>query len=291
MEIIKEDYLLRNKLKELKYKGKKIGFVPTMGALHEGHISLIKKARKDNDIVVVSIFVNPLQFGPNEDFNKYPRPIEKDLNICNQNNVDFVFLPEVDNFYNDPHLTYVYVDQLQDKLCGKSRPGHFRGVCTVVLKLFNITIPDNAYFGKKDFQQQVIINKMVKDLSLDVNIIPMPIIRDKDGIALSSRNQYLSEEERKDAILINRALFSSLKLIENGETDSSKLIEHIKSEILKGKNNKIDYISIVDDKLLDAKNKVDENTLIAVAVFTGTTRLIDNIHLMDYKHIFKKNWI
>lgn len=282
MKIFDNAKKLQQYIREEKKKGKIVGFVPTMGALHEGHLSLIREARKNNDIVVVSIFVNPLQFGPNEDYNKYPRPKDEDLEKCNLENVDIVFAPSENSFYEKPHFTYVEVENLSNKLCGKSRPGHFRGVCTVVLKLFNIVQPDNAYFGKKDFQQQVIIKKMVKDLSLPVNIVPMPIIREKDGIALSSRNKYLSDEERKDALLINKALKLATDLILKGETSSEKIKKLIIDTIVSGKNNKIDYVEIVDDTFLNKKNVIDKDTLIAVAVFTGSTRLIDNVHLADY---------
>lgn len=281
MKVFINSIELQNYIKLQKSNGKKIGFVPTMGALHEGHLSLIRRARKENDIVVVSVFVNPLQFGPNEDYTKYPRTRDNDIKKCSKEKVDIVFMPEESSFYEMPHFTYVEVIELSDKLCGKSRPGHFKGVCTVVLKLFNIVQPDNAYFGKKDFQQQVIIKKMVKDLSLPINIISMPIIRENDGLALSSRNKYLSNKERKDALFINKALKTAVDLIKKGEKNPVIIKNEIIKIIKKGNKNRIDYVEIVDDELLTEKNVIDKNTLIAIAVFTGSTRLIDNVHLKD----------
>jgi len=281
MEIIRKSNILHEIIKRHKFK-ESIGFVPTMGALHDGHISLIKKAREENDIVIVSIFVNPLQFGEGEDYTIYPRTIESDSKICKENGVDILFFPEEASFYNNPHLTTVSVKKISEPLCGRTRPGHFDGVCTVVLKLFNIVMPDNAYFGKKDFQQYSIIKKMVSDLSLDINIIGMPIIREINGLAKSSRNKYLSDDELESSIYINQSLFDSLEKIRNGEKSSDVITRNIKEIINKGKYNKIQYVEILStDNFLPVKN-ITNNSLIAVAVFCGKTRLIDNIFISDY---------
>lgn len=282
MIIIKESQFIQKELINLKKKNKKIGFVPTMGALHQGHISLIREAKKENDVVVVSIFVNPKQFGPNEDFNKYPRLHEEDSALCEKETVDFLFLPDEKSFYESDHLTYVEVENLSNIHCGKTRPGHFRGVTTVVLKLFNIVQPDKAYFGKKDFQQLTIIKKMVKDLSLPIEIIGCPIIRDFDGLALSSRNKYLSEEERNSALSISKSLIKAKESILNNERNPEKIYEIIFNILNSTPNLKIDYISIVDDKLLLPINKITNNSVILLACYVGTTRLIDNLHCQDF---------
>ncbi len=282
MIIIKESKIIQKELIELKKKNKKIGFVPTMGALHQGHISLIREAKKENDIVVVSIFVNPKQFGPNEDFSKYPRLHEQDSALCEKETVDFLFLPDEKSFYEPDHLTYVEVENLSNIHCGKTRPGHFRGVTTVVLKLFNIVQPDKAYFGKKDFQQLTIIKKMVKDLSLPIEIIGCPIIRDFDGLALSSRNKYLTEEERKSALSISKSLIKAKELILNKERNPEKIYKIIFNILNATPNLKIDYISIVDDKLLLPITKIENNSVILLACYVGTTRLIDNLHCQDF---------
>ncbi|WP_416198919.1 MAG: pantoate--beta-alanine ligase [Sporanaerobacter sp.] len=264
-------------MKKVKKENISIGFVPTMGYLHEGHISLIKKAREENDIVVTSIFVNPTQFGPNEDFEKYPRDEEKDLQKCEENGCDIVFLPQVDEMYPDSFLTFVQVEELGKGLCGKSRPTHFRGVATVLTKLFNIVKPDRAYFGQKDAQQLVIVKKMVEDLNMDVEIIACPIVRETDGLAISSRNTYLSSEERNDALFLNKSLKLAKNLIENGEKNISKIKDEMEKTILSGKNNTIDYIEFVDAKTLNPVSEIKGKVLIAIAVKTGNTRLIDNI--------------
>ncbi|MFN3410996.1 MAG: pantoate--beta-alanine ligase [Exilispira sp.] len=282
MDIFKDSKELQKKISLIKANGKKIGFVPTMGALHEGHLSLIRSSKKNNDITVVSIFVNPKQFGPNEDFKKYPRVHEEDIKILVKENVDILFLPDEDLFYNIDHLTYVEVEQLSDIHCGKSRPGHFRGVTTVVLKLFNIVQPDQAYFGKKDFQQLVIINKMVDDLSIPIKIIGCPIVRDIDGLALSSRNKYLSVKDREKAIKINESLNLAKELIIKGERSSEKIYNIIFNELNNLEGIKIDYISIVDDKNLKPVKDITKNTVILIACFVGNTRLIDNLHCLDF---------
>jgi pantoate--beta-alanine ligase len=282
MEIIKDSENMQNKILLLKRSSKTIGFVPTMGALHEGHLSLIKQAKKENQIVVVSIFVNPKQFGPNEDYNKYPRVHDQDISLCEKEFVDFLFLPQENTFYDTNHLTYVEVEDLSNLHCGKSRPGHFRGVTTVVAKLFNIIQPDKAYFGKKDFQQLVIIKKMVEDLSFPIEIIGCPIIRDFDGLALSSRNKYLSNEERKVALKISQSLIKAKEFILKNEKDSQFIYNKIFEELNSSEGIKIDYISIVDDKLLKPVKNISKNTVILIACFVGSTRLIDNLHCADF---------
>ncbi|SHH77474.1 pantoate--beta-alanine ligase [Sporanaerobacter acetigenes] len=264
-------------IKKIKRYNISIGFVPTMGYLHEGHISLIKKAREENDIVITSIFVNPTQFGPNEDFEKYPRDESRDLQKCEENGCDIVFLPQVDEMYPDSFLTFVQVEELGKGLCGKSRPTHFRGVTTVLTKLFNIVKPDRAYFGQKDAQQLVIVKKMVEDLNMDVEIIGCPIVREADGLAISSRNTYLSPEERNDALFLNKSLKLAKNLIENGEKNISIIKNEMKETILSGNNNSIDYIEFVDTKTLNPVSEIKDKVLIAIAVKVGKTRLIDNI--------------
>ncbi|NMC66705.1 MAG: pantoate--beta-alanine ligase [Spirochaetales bacterium] len=282
MEIIKDSKEMQDKILILKKRNTSIGFVPTMGALHEGHLSLIKQAKKENEIVVVSIFVNPKQFGPNEDYSKYPRVHDQDISLCDKESVDFIFLPQESTFYDPDHLTYVEVENLSNLHCGKSRPGHFRGVTTVVAKLFNIVQPDRAYFGKKDFQQLIIIKKMVEDLSFPIEIIGCPIVRDFDGLALSSRNKYLTTEERKIALKISQTLFRAKESILKNENDSQVIYNKIYEELNSTEGIKIDYISIVDDKFLQPVNIITKNTVILIACFVGSTRLIDNLHCSDF---------
>ncbi len=258
-------------------KNKTIGFVPTMGALHAGHISLIRRARRENDLVVVSIFVNPTQFGPNEDLRKYPRQLKQDLGICARESVDIAFTPSAGEIYNNQPKTTVFVSGLSDILCGKFRPNHFRGVTTIVAKLFNIIAPNNAYFGQKDAQQAVIIKKMVSDLNMPVRIFTCPIIRESDGLAMSSRNVYLSKKERADASILNKSLLMAAHLIRNGATNADRLIDRIKLNIEKKNSAKIDYIAIVDPENLTPIKKISKRCLILLAVWIGKTRLIDNI--------------
>ena len=277
MKIIKAPEELFKELKKYKISGKPIGFVPTMGALHEGHLSLIRQARKDNKIVVVSIFVNPSQFGPKEDLKKYPRPLNKDLALCYKEKVDYIFLPSVKIMYPENFSTFVNVGGLSEVLCGASRPGHFRGVSTIVLKLFNIIQPDAAYFGQKDAQQAIIIKRMAKDLNLPVKIKVMPTIRDKDGLALSSRNIYLNKEERSDALVLARSLNLAKLLIKSEASDAARIISGMKRLIYKKKNAKIDYVTVVDLINLKPLKKVSGSCLIALAARIGKTRLIDNV--------------
>ncbi|MEN3013816.1 MAG: pantoate--beta-alanine ligase [Endomicrobiia bacterium] len=287
MKVIRKISLMQNIVNNLRAQNKSIGFVPTMGALHEAHIKLIQKARKENDIVVVSIFVNPLQFGPTEDYKEYPRPIKQDLKICKKENVDFVFNPSVNEMYPEKEiLTYVEVQKLQDILCGKYRPGHFRGVATVVAKLFNIVKPHKAYFGEKDYQQLKIILRMVKDLNYDVKIIPVSTVREKDGLAYSSRNLYLSEKERKVAGSIYKSLLFCKELILNKKYNSiKKCIQKAKNfleKLLSNVKYEIQYFEIYDDNLKPVNDEIsslrkNQKLRIFAAVYIGNTRLIDNI--------------
>uniref|UniRef100_A0A832IKT5 Pantothenate synthetase n=1 Tax=Fervidobacterium pennivorans TaxID=93466 RepID=A0A832IKT5_FERPE len=256
--------------------GKSIGFVPTMGYLHKGHLSLVEAARKENDVVVVSIFVNPTQFGPNEDYNRYPRDLERDLRLLEPIGVDYVFNPSVEEMYPAMYSTYVEEVELSKYLCGASRPGHFRGVCTVVTKLFNIVKPTKAYFGQKDAQQFRVLRRMVRDLNMDVEMIEMPIVREEDGLAMSSRNVYLSPEERKEATRLYKSLLKAKELIESGERD----VQKIKREMLKILDHpllKVDYVEIVDEETLRPVEKIERKVIVALAVFVGKARLIDNM--------------
>lgn len=265
---------LKRSLAEVKKAGKSIGLVPTMGYLHEGHASLIRKARAGNDIVVVSIFVNPTQFGENEDLDTYPRDLAADSKLCEEIGVDFIFAPEASEMYKNAK-TFVDITGLSDNLCGAKRPGHFRGVCTVCSKLFNITGADRAYFGQKDAQQVAIISKMVADLNMPIEIIACPIVREKDGLALSSRNTYLSKEERKAALSLSKSIFEAEKLSNNGAGVTE--IKEAMSEIISRENlAKIDYISVVDLETMEDADDFNGDRLVAIAVFIGKTRLIDN---------------
>lgn len=257
-------------------KDKQIGFVPTMGFLHEGHLSLIKKAREENELVFVSIFVNPTQFGENEDLDSYPRDLERDSNLCLNAGVDYIFLPNANEMYGEKFSTFVQVDKLREGLCGKSRPVHFNGVCTVVTKLFNIVKPNKAYFGEKDAQQLAIIKRLVKDLNSDVEIIGCPIVREKDGLAKSSRNTYLSVEERNAAIILNKSLTLAKEKIQAGERDSEIIIKLIEEVINSEKLARIDYIEVVDSLSMEKVERIEKSVLVAIAVFIGKTRLIDN---------------
>ena len=279
MKVYKNISSLIKKVREVKKQGYKIGLVPTMGFLHEGHMSLIRKARKDTDCVIVSIFVNPAQFNPKEDFEKYPRDFKKDFTLCEKEDVDIIFAPEIKKMYPDSYATYVNVEKITDTLCGASRPGHFRGVSTIVAKLFNIIMPDIAYFGRKDAQQAIMIRRMAEDLNMGVEIKVMPIVREKDGLAMSSRNVYLNRKERSEAQCIYKSLKSAKKLFNSGERDSKKIINRIKRIIDSQPDTKIDYTAIVGTKDLRDIKKISGEALVAVAVKVGKTRLIDNIIL------------
>ncbi|MBN1621550.1 MAG: pantoate--beta-alanine ligase [Endomicrobiales bacterium] len=278
MKIIKKSMQMQSTALRLLKKGKSIGFVPTMGALHEGHLSLIKRARKENDVVVVSIFVNPKQFGPNEDYLRYPRPFNRDKQICSDSGVDFIFVPPVSSIYSKGYLTYVQVEKMSDALCGRFRPGHFRGVTTIVAKLFNIVMPAKAYFGMKDYQQLKIIERMARDLNFPVEIIPCPVIRERSGLALSSRNQYLSRDEFNKSSKIFEALKIAEGLIKDQKVkEAKKVAQKIYSHIKKIPNAEIDYIRISDPETLESVTFISLPVLIAVAVWIGRARLIDNI--------------
>ena len=273
---------IRTKINEWKKQGFTVGFVPTMGYLHEGHKSLMEAARAHNDKVAVSIFVNPMQFGPSEDLKTYPRDFNRDIKLCESVGVDLIFHPEPSEMYDDNFCSYVDMNGLTAELCGKSRPGHFRGVQTVVLKLFNIVKPDRAYFGQKDAQQLAVIKRMVADLNEDVEIIGCPIIREADGLAKSSRNTYLSKNERAAALILSKSLDLGKKLIEQGETDAKKVIEAISNNIKTEPLARIDYVSAVDFNTIKPVDKIGKSVLIAIAVYIGKTRLIDNFITDSY---------
>ncbi|NDO19036.1 pantoate--beta-alanine ligase [Lachnospiraceae bacterium MD329] len=275
MQIVKTIDEVRKTVKAWKREGLTVGLVPTMGYLHEGHKSLIERAVKENDRVVVSDFVNPTQFAPNEDFESYPRDIQADAALCADAGASLIFNPEADEMYTDA-LTFVDMNKITKVLCGKTRPIHFSGVCTVVSKLFNIVTPDRAYFGEKDAQQLCVIRKMVRDLNFDIEIVGCPIIREADGLAKSSRNTYLNEEERKAALCLNRALKLGREMAEGGETDAEKVVNAITAEIEKEPLAKIDYVEMVDLNTLEMLKTAEKPLLCAVAVYIGKTRLIDN---------------
>lgn len=278
IEVITKIDEIKSISKEIKKEGKKIGFVPTMGYLHEGHESLIKRAKEENDVVVVSIFVNPTQFGPEEDFENYPRDIQRDSKICENLGVDYIFHPEDEEMYPDGFSTFVVPDEkMTNIMCGISRPIHFRGVCTVLTKLFSIIRPDRAYFGKKDIQQLAIVRRMVEDLNLGVKIIGCPIVREDDGLAKSSRNKYLNDEERQAATILRKSILLGKEAIDKGEVDAKKVLGIIVNSIKTEKLAEIDYVEILDFATFDRVEKIGENTVIGMAVYIGKTRLIDNI--------------
>jgi len=277
MKVAKTIESVRRLVKAARIAGRKIGFVPTMGALHIGHISLIEAAKKNCDFVVVSIFVNPTQFGPNEDFTKYPRPIEADLNICRKAGVDVIFAPTPQEMYPAENLTLVEVEKISEPLCGKFRPGHFRGVATVCAKLFNIVLPDVAYFGQKDAQQAIVIKRMVADLNMPLKIVVCPTVREKTGLAMSSRNQYLTPQQKKDAAYIYKSLQKCRQMIKQGGRDTKKIIAEMRKVLKQIPSVEIQYVSIVDAETLQNIDKVADKILVAVAVKVGSTRLIDNI--------------
>lgn len=276
MRIYEEISKIRETVRAWKQDGLTIGFVPTMGYLHEGHKSLIDTARRENDRVVVSIFVNPLQFGPSEDFASYPRDLEQDAGLCEDAGVDVIFHPTAEEMYTDGFCSYVDMNGLTTELCGKSRPTHFRGVQTVVLKLFNIVTPDRAYFGQKDAQQLAVIKRMVTDLNVGTEIVGCPIIREKDGLAKSSRNTYLNEEERKAALILHKSLEVGKALLESGETDAAAVKAAITAELETEPLAKIDYVDVVDFDTVTPVEKTEGPVLVAIAVYIGKTRLIDN---------------
>ncbi len=276
MKIVKTISEVRNEVKICKKQGLSIGLVPTMGYLHEGHKSLIERAHKENDIVVVSDFVNPVQFGPNEDLATYPRDLERDAKLCEEAGAALLFNPEPEEMYFKDFCTYVNMEVLSEELCGKTRPTHFRGVCTVVSKLFNIVTPDKAYFGQKDAQQLAIIKRMVRDLNFDIEIVGCPIIREQDGLAKSSRNTYLSADERKAALILSKAVKLGMDLAKNGEKDANKIVNEMKKLIETEPLAKIDYVKAVDANSIEIIYEMKPPVLVAMAVYIGKTRLIDN---------------
>jgi pantoate--beta-alanine ligase len=276
MKIIVSPKEIQTYCNQVRAEGKTIGLVPTMGAFHDGHLSLMRSARVENDLVVTSIFVNPTQFGPKEDFNAYPRDLESDSKLASQVGVDVIFAPTVNDMYPNGYATFVNVERITEKLCGASRPGHFRGVTTVVAKLFNIIRPHKAYFGQKDAQQCVVIKRMAEDLNFDIDILIMPTIRETDGLAMSSRNKYLNVQERQSALVLSKSLSMAQDMIKSGQINVVDILHNMKQMIEAEPLAKIDYISIVDGETLDDIREIKANTLIALAVFIGKTRLIDN---------------
>jgi len=276
MEALQSLFEMKQWSKAMHLKNQTIGFVPTMGALHEGHLSLVRQSKKSCDRTVVSIFVNPLQFGPQEDLDQYPQNLERDFELLKKEAIDIVFVPKPREVYPEGFQTRVEMPQLSKTLCGKSRPAHFQGVATVVLKLFTIVDPNKAFFGNKDFQQRVIIDRLVKDLHLDIEIVACPIVREEDGLAMSSRNIYLSPEERKRATVLCRALEQGQSLFQSGERQSSKIIAHVTEMIDKENPKHIDYVQVCDAQTLEEVSEMTQPVLLAVAVQFGKARLIDN---------------
>ena len=281
MKIVKTIDEVRRQVKEWKSQGLSVGLVPTMGYLHEGHASLIDASHRDNDRTVVSDFVNPMQFGPTEDLESYPRDIERDAALVEEHGGDIIFNPEPNEMYHEGFSSFVDMDVLTKELCGLSRPVHFRGVCTVVSKLFNIVQPDRAYFGKKDAQQLAVIRHMVDDLNMDIEIIGCPIVREEDGLAKSSRNTYLNAEERKAALVLSQAINIGIGMVRNGENDCAAITDAMKRHISAEPLAKIDYVKIVDLATMQQIPVIDRPALCAIAVYIGSTRLIDNFFTED----------
>ena len=281
MRIIESTKEMQLTADSLRQAGKKIGFVPTMGYLHEGHLALVRKARELSDVVVASIFVNPTQFGPNEDFEKYPRDMERDNKLLDQEKTDIIFFPDRKDMYPDRYFTYIQVRELEDHLCGLSRKGHFVGVATVVAKLFNIVKPHYAVFGQKDYQQLIIIETMVRDLNMDIKIVPFPTVREEGGLAMSSRNKYLSPEEREKGLLIYASMKKVEEFFKNGERDTAILRKEAE-KILSSKDGiDIEYINISDAETLTGLVQIDSKAVLAIACRIGKTRLIDNAILTE----------
>ena len=280
MKIVSTIPAMRTSSREARSRATRIGLVPTMGALHEGHLTLVRAARSNSDLVVASIFVNPTQFGPNEDYARYPRNLKEDCALLEREGVDIVFAPSVEEMYPaGPHATWVAVEVMSNRLCGRSRPGHFRGVSTVVSKLFHIVEPDLAFFGQKDAAQVAIIRRMVRDLNIPVSIEACPIVREADGLALSSRNRYLQTDERKAALTLYRSLLRAREIFDQGERETAKLIAPAKTEFAREPGVRLDYFEIVDPDTLEPEPMIRKPALAAVAAFVGNTRLIDNILL------------
>lgn len=276
MEIVTTVQQVRAQVKAWKKEGLSVALVPTMGYLHEGHQSLIQRAVEENDKVVVSIFVNPIQFGPNEDFEQYPRDLEKDAALCEATGAALIFHPEAEEMYPEGFCTHVDMEGITENLCGAKRPGHFQGVCTVVSKLFNIVAPDRAYFGEKDAQQLAIIRRMVRDMNIDVEVVGCPIVREPSGLAKSSRNTYLSKEEKRAACVLDRSLTAARSLLNRGERRAENILGVIREEIKEEPLAEIDYVKMVDALTMQDVETADRDVLIAIAVYIGKTRLIDN---------------
>jgi pantoate--beta-alanine ligase len=285
MEISPSIEEARKSLARLRCEKKRVGLVPTMGALHEGHFSLVRSAKQQCDVVAVSLFVNPTQFGPQEDFSKYPRNFEHDCEMLQKEAVDLLFAPSAEEMYPKGTVSYVTVEGLSEKLCGKSRPGHFRGVTTVVAKLFHIVEPEVAFFGQKDAAQVAIIQRMVRDLNMRVKVVVCPIIREPDGLAMSSRNAYLDAEHRKAARVLYRSLLRAEELFKQGERNAAKLIAAGKEVFVEEPSVRLDYFEIVDPENLEAITHLSQKSLAAAAAFVGTTRLIDNLELDPWQQV------
>ena len=280
MQVVHQKSELRELVHVIRSQNKSIGFVPTMGYLHQGHLSLIRRARQENDVVMVSVFVNPTQFGPNEDLDAYPRDTPRDLDLLEAERTDVAFFPSVEELYPEDFTTYVAVEgPMTQVLCGRSRPTHFRGVTTIVTKLFHLVDPQRAYFGQKDAQQVVVLQQMVRDLDFDLEMVICPTVREADGLAISSRNAYLTPDQRAQAPGIARALFEARELITNGERRAQKIVDHLHKRITDIDSAVIDYVSITDASSLKEVDVLDGQVLIAVAVKLGRTRLIDNIRV------------
>ena len=279
MRLCKTTEEMRGACRAARVGGKRLAFVPTMGALHEGHLSLVRAARTSCDVVAASIFVNPTQFAPNEDLAKYPRSFERDEQMFENEGVDLLFAPSIEEMYPAGAVTWVTVEGLSDRIDWRSRPGHFRGVTTVVAKLFHIVEPDVALFGQKDAAQVAIIRRMVRDLNFAIEIVACPIVREADGLAMSSRNVYLDAQERGQALVLQRALAKVRKLWEAGEHNVEKLVEAGRGEVIGGQGVRLDYLEIVDANSLEALESAGPGALVAIAGFVGRTRLIDNVTL------------
>lgn len=277
MKIVETIQEVREQVKEWRKQGLSVGLVPTMGYLHEGHKSLIDRAVAENDKVVVSVFVNPMQFGPKEDLASYPRDLERDAELCKNAGADLIFHPQPEEMYHDDFSSFVDMNTLTGGLCGKTRPIHFRGVCTVVSKLFNIVVPDKAYFGQKDAQQLAVIRHMVSDLNFGIEIVGCPIIREEDGLAKSSRNTYLNAEERQAALILSKSLKEGKALLDAGEKDAVKIRQVIMDKLASEPMAKVDYVEVVDWNTLEPVTVIDGQVLVAIAVYIGKTRLIDNV--------------
>ncbi len=284
MEIIRISRIMQDTSKGYLLRGRTIGFVPTMGALHEGHLRLVRRAKQENDVTVVSIFVNPIQFGPSEDFKKYPRDIEGDTERLQREEVDIIFMPGISLMYPEGFLTCVNVEKISGRLCGAFRPGHFKGVATVVTKLLNIVKPTRAYFGQKDFQQTIVIKRLVKDLDMDVDIVVCPTVREQDGLAMSSRNAYLDIRQREEATVIFKCLIEASDLIKSGIIDANYIKRVMQDRLLKEPAvSGLDYAGVYDPVTLDELSEIKGDTLLAVAVKIGDTRLIDNMLVTPVK--------